>query len=117
MWMLHQGGFTHWEALRAATYGPSIALGMREDLGSIEVGKLADIVIMDGKVLTDIRRSEMITHTMINGRLYNVSDMSEVASGNATIEPLFFERLEINAMPVATAKAMAEKSERHHWVH
>ena len=117
MWMLSQGGFTPWEALRAATYDPSIALGMSEDLGSIEVGKLADIVIMDGEVLTDIRRSEMITHTMINGRLYDVSDMSEVASGNSTIEPLFFERLEINAMPAATARAVAEKSERHHWVH
>ena len=117
MWMLNQGGFTPWEALRAATYDPSIALGMREDLGSIEVGKLADIVIMDGEVLTDIRRSEMITHTMINGRLYDVSDMSEVASGNSTIEPLFFERLEINAMPPATSRAVAEKSERHHWVH
>jgi hypothetical protein len=59
----------------------------------------------------------MITHTMINGRLYDVSDMSEVASGNSTIEPLFFERLEINAMPPATSRAVAEKSERHHWVH
>jgi hypothetical protein len=86
-------------------------------LGSIEVGKLADIVIMDGEVLTNIRRSEMVTHTMINGRLYDVTDMSEVGSGKSKIEPLFFERLEINAMPAATAKALAEKSARHHWVH
>jgi urease alpha subunit len=90
---------------------------MRDDLGSIEVGKLADIVVMDGEVLNNIRRSEMITHTMINGRLYDVSNMSEIGSGNSTIEPLFFERLEINAMPAATAKAIAEKSARHHWVH
>ena len=117
MWMLNQGGFTPWEALRAATHDPSIALGMRDDLGSIEVGKLADIVVMDGEVLNNIRRSEMITHTMINGRLYDVSNMSEIGSGNSTIEPLFFERLEINAMPAATAKAIAEKSARHHWVH
>jgi len=117
MWMLNQGGFTPWEALRAATHDPSVALGMRDDLGSIEVGKLADIVIMDGEVLNNFRRSEMITHTMINGRLYDVSNMSEIGSGNSTIEPLFFERLEINAMPAATAKAIAEKSARHHWVH
>ena len=117
MWMLNQGGFTPWEALRAATHDASIALGMRDDLGSIEVGKLADIVVMDGEVLNNIRRSEMITHTMINGRLYDVSNMSEIGSGNSTIEPLFFERLEINAMPAATAKAIAEKSARHHWVH
>ena len=117
MWMLNQGGFTPWEALRAATYDPSLALGMADDLGSIEVGKLADIVIMDGQVLSNIRRSEMITHTMINGRLYDVADMSEIGSGTSKIEPLFFERLDINAMPAATAKALEKKSRRHHWVH
>jgi hypothetical protein len=54
---------------------------------------------------------------MINGRLYNSADMSETASGKASIEPLFFQRLEINAMPAATAKAIEAKAERHHWVH
>ena len=61
--------------------------------------------------------TEMITHTMINGRLYDVTDMSEIGSGTSKIEPLFFERLDINAMPAATAKALEEKSRRHHWVH
>jgi len=117
MWMLNQGGFTPWEALRSGSYDPAIALGMDTDLGSIEVGKLADIVITDGDVLNDIRRSELISHTMINGRLYDVSDMSEMVSGKSTVEPLFFDRLEINAMPAATAKSVAQKAKRHHWVH
>jgi imidazolonepropionase-like amidohydrolase len=38
MWMLNQGGFTPWEALRSGSYDPAIALGMDTDLGSIEVG-------------------------------------------------------------------------------
>ena len=117
MWMLNQGGFTPWEALRAATSDAAIALGMNSDIGSIEVGKLADMVIIDGRVLDDIRLSEMISHTMINGRLYDVANLSEVASGESKLEPLFFERLDINAMPAATAKAIAEKSKRHHWAH
>jgi hypothetical protein len=54
---------------------------------------------------------------MINGRLYDVSDMSEMVSGKSTVEPLFFDRLEINAMPAATAKSVAQKAKRHHWVH
>jgi len=54
---------------------------------------------------------------MINGRLYDVANLSEVASGESKLEPLFFERLDINAMPAATAKAIAEKSKRHHWAH
>ena len=61
--------------------------------------------------------TEMITHTMINGRLYDVTDMSEIGSGISKIEPLFFERLDINAMPAARAKALEEKSRSHHWVH
>jgi hypothetical protein len=117
MWMLNQGGFTPWQALRAATADAARVMGMDRDLGSIEVGKLADIAIMDGNVLQDIRRSELVSQVMINGRLYNSADMSETASGNASIEPLFFQRLEINAMPAATAKAIEAKAKRHHWVH
>ena len=117
MWMLNQGGFTPWESLRAATFDGAIALGMDGDLGSIEVGKLADIVIMDGTVLDNIRQSEMVSHTMINGRLYDVADMTEQVSGNAKLEPLFFERLDVNAMPAATAAAVAKKATRHHWQH
>ena len=47
----------------------------------------------------------------------DVSDMSEMVSGKSTVEPLFFDRLEINAMPAATAKSVAQKAKRHHWVH
>ena len=117
MWMLNQGGFTPWESLRAASYDASISLGMDKDLGSIEVGKLADIVVIDGYVLEDIRQSEMISHTMINGRLYDVADMSEIASGESTLKPLFFNRLDVNAMPSATAESLERKSKRHLWVH
>ena len=80
MWMLNQGGFTPWEALRSGSYDAAIALGMDKDLGSIEVGKLADIVITDGDVLNDIRRSELISHTMINGRLYDTETMNEIGN-------------------------------------
>ncbi|MBT7375702.1 MAG: amidohydrolase family protein [Porticoccaceae bacterium] len=92
-------------------------MGMDNDLGSLEPGKLADIVVMDGDVLTDLRRSEYISHTMINGRLYDVSTMAEVASGDSVAQPLFFERLNINAMPAATAEALERKSQRYHWQH
>jgi adenine deaminase len=117
MWMLNQGGFTPWESLRASSYDASISLGMDKDIGSIEVGKLADIVVINGEVLEDIRKSEMISHTMINGRLYNVKDMSEVASGKSKLKPLFFNRLDVNAMPTSTSEALKRKGERHLWVH
>jgi hypothetical protein len=59
----------------------------------------------------------MISHTMINGRLYDVADMSEIASGESTLKPLFFNRLDVNAMPSATAESLERKSKRHLWVH
>ena len=117
LWMLEQGGFTPWEALRAATIDPAAFIGMDKDLGSLEVGKLADLVIIDGNPLADLRRSEYVSHTMINGRLYDVSTMSEVGSGDYQREKFYFERPGGNAFPESASKDLKEKAERHHWTH
>ncbi|WP_252736898.1 MULTISPECIES: amidohydrolase family protein [unclassified Psychrosphaera] len=117
MWMLQQGGFTPWEALRGATFDGAKALGMDKDLGSIENGKLADFAIIKGDVLNDIRQSEMVDYTMINGRLFDTKTMKEVLTGDFEPEQLFFDRLEINAMPAATAQEQEQKSEKYHWSH
>jgi len=117
IWMLEQGGFSEWEALRAATIDPANFIGMQKDLGSLEVGKLADLVIIDGNPLEDIRRTEYISHTMLNGRLYDVATMSEVGSGDYVREPFYFERPGGNAFPESASKDLKEKSERLHWTH
>ena len=117
MWMMNQGGFTPWEALRGATYDGAKALGMDKDIGSLESGKLADIAIIEGNVLDDVRRSEYVAYTMINGRLYDTKTMEEVKTGNFKPAPLFFNRLEINAMPTATSQKQKEKAEKYHWTH
>ncbi|WP_144393365.1 amidohydrolase family protein [Pleionea sediminis] len=117
IWMMNQGGFTPWEALRGATYDGAKYLGMDKDIGSIEPGKLADMAIIDGDVLTDIKRSEFVAYTMINGRLFDAKSMNEVARKGHKREPFFFERLNLSGMPEATAKAVKEKQEKHHWRH
>ncbi len=117
IWMMHQGGFTPWEALRGATFDGAKYLGMDNDIGSIEAGKLADIVVIDGDPLADIRRSEHVSYTMINGRLFDATTMNEVARKGHKREPFFFERLNLSGMPEGAAKALELKQEQHHWRH
>jgi len=84
LWMFVQGGMTTHEALRAATLDGARYIGLDDDLGSIEVGKLADLAVIDGDVLGDIRQSENVRYTMINGRLFEAATMQEVGADKET---------------------------------
>ncbi|HET6582787.1 MAG TPA: amidohydrolase family protein [Nannocystaceae bacterium] len=79
LWMFVQGGMTPHEALRAGTSAGAHYLGLDRDLGSLEVGKLADLAVIDGDVLADIRKSENVRYTMVNGRLFDARTMDELA--------------------------------------
>jgi len=79
------------EALRTATLNPARHFGLDADLGSLEVGKLADLVVIEGDVLSDIRQSDRISHVMQNGRLYEAASLAEVVSRKRPRAPLFFE--------------------------
>ncbi len=80
IWMMQQGGMTNHEALKTATINPAISLGLDDYIGSLEVGKLADILIMNANPLEDIRNTESIQYTIINGRLYDADNMNEVGN-------------------------------------
>ncbi len=116
MWIMNQGGFTPWEAIRGATIDGATHLGMNKDIGSIESGKLADMVIIDGDVLSDIRRSEFVQYTVLNGRVYESATMNELGSKKKRSE-FFFENDNQQFMPKETEAEMHAKAERHHWVH
>lgn len=80
LWMLAQGGMTPLQAIRSATINGAEYLGMGKEIGSLEAGKLADLIIMDENPLDDIRNSEKIDKVMINGRLYDAETMNETGS-------------------------------------
>ncbi|MEQ9105539.1 MAG: amidohydrolase family protein [Rhodothermales bacterium] len=69
MRLLETGGFTPHEVLRSATLHGARYLGMDGDIGSLQVGKLADLLLVDGNPLVDLRAAENVSHVMINGRL------------------------------------------------
>ena len=89
MWMFAQGGMSSLEAIRASTLDPAKYLGLDKNVGSLEVGKLADLMVIDGDPLKNIRDSDKVDYTMINGRLFDASTMNEV--GKKAREPLYFE--------------------------
>jgi len=91
LWMLVQGGMTPLQAIRCATVNGAAYLGMNYEIGSIEPGKLADLVVMDANPLDDIRNSEKIKYVMINGRIYDSLSMNEIGGREKLRGKLWFE--------------------------
>jgi imidazolonepropionase-like amidohydrolase len=71
--MLSRGGMSPFEVLRAATFEPARYLAM-DSAGTIEVGKLADLVLLDANPLADIRNTRRIAAVVSNGRLFDAAD-------------------------------------------
>ena len=80
LWMLQQGGMTNHEALQAATINGANYIGAGNDIGSLKVGKLADLIVLDKNPLEDIRNSDSVIYTMVNGRLYDTETMNEIGN-------------------------------------
>ncbi|MDB5153784.1 MAG: amidohydrolase family protein, partial [Mucilaginibacter sp.] len=80
LWMLAQGGMSPLQAIRCATINGAAYLGMDKEIGSLENGKLADLVVLNDNPLVDIRNSEKIKYVMANGRLYDADSMNEIGN-------------------------------------
>jgi len=91
LWMLAQGGMTNMEALRAGTLNGANYLGMDDQLGSLEVGKLADLIVLDKNPLENIQNSNSVIYTMINGRLYDTETMNEIGNYNTPRTPFYWK--------------------------
>jgi imidazolonepropionase-like amidohydrolase len=77
---LVSGGLTPMEALQAATRNPAQFLGLRDLLGTIEAGKLADLVLLDANPLEDIRNTRRIAGVVVNGRWLAQSELQKLLS-------------------------------------
>ena len=78
LWMMASGGMKSHDLLRAATIHGADAIGLAKDLGSLEVGKLADLQVLDKNPLDDIRNTNTIRYVMKNGRVYDGNTLDEM---------------------------------------
>jgi imidazolonepropionase-like amidohydrolase/Tol biopolymer transport system component len=91
LWMFEQGGMSPMEALRAATIDGARYLGLDGDIGSLEKGKLADLVVLDRNPLENVRHSDSVHMVMLNGRLYEGATLDEVGNHPRPRRPFWFE--------------------------
>ena len=102
LWSYVRGGATPIQALRFGTSDPARLYGF-SDLGSLEPGKLADLVILDADPTQDIRNSDNIDMVMLNGRLYDAETLNETVTGNRRRQPYYWEREGGAGSPAAAA--------------
>jgi imidazolonepropionase-like amidohydrolase/Tol biopolymer transport system component len=91
MWSFVRGGWSPIEALRAGTIAAATSLGYARDVGSLEAGKLADLVVLDSDPTVDIRNSDKVHRVMLGGRLYDPVTMNEVVTGTRVRAPYWWE--------------------------
>jgi hypothetical protein len=73
-----QSGLSSFEALKTATVNPARFMRREKDLGTIETGKLADLVLLDANPLTEISNTRKINAVVVNGRLLKRQDLDEM---------------------------------------
>jgi Tol biopolymer transport system component/imidazolonepropionase-like amidohydrolase len=78
LWAVASGGMDNHDALRVATLYGAEAIGLDQDVGSLDEGKLADLVILDANPLENLRATNRIRMVMMNGRLYDGDSLTEV---------------------------------------
>jgi Tol biopolymer transport system component len=102
MWNLASGGATPMEVLRSATIHSAKIIGVAQDVGSIEPGKLADLVILDKSPLDDIHNTNTIRWVMKNGELFEGDTLNQIWPEQKPLAPFWW----YNEKPSGGALAM-----------
>ncbi len=97
------------QALRHGTVDAARIYGFR-DLGTLEPGKLADLVILNADPTQNIRNTDQIAQVMLNGRLYDAATLNETVTGNRQRQPYFWE-LDGEGSTAATGTAESDGSD------
>jgi len=102
LWAMAAGGMTPHDVLRVATIHGANAIGMEQDLGSLEPGKLADLIVLDANPLEDIHNTNTVRYVMKNGRLYEGETLNEIWPRQRTLPKMWWWGTE----PAKTAESL-----------
>ncbi len=94
LWMMASGGMKAHDALRLATMDGAESIGLSKDIGSLEVGKMADLLVLDANPLEDLKNSSKISQVMKNGRLYDAATLNETYPRQKPLGPQWWWKVE-----------------------
>lgn len=78
IWAMQSGGLSNHDTLKVATIFGAEAIGLKQDVGSLETGKLADLIVLDKNPLADIRNTDSIRLVMKNGELFEGESLTQI---------------------------------------
>ena len=84
------GGLSNLETLKVATIFGAEAIGLNQDVGSLESGKLADLIILDKNPLDDIKNTNTIRYVMKNGELFEGDTLNQLWPKQKPLDPQYW---------------------------